>query len=101
MWVGGLTELMRIGAMAAAYDIPVVPHGSGAYSYHYLITQPYVQFGEYINISPGGDRLVPVFGDMFSGDPLPRDGAVVLGDVPGFGLTLNRDAVTLHRPFSA
>jgi L-rhamnonate dehydratase len=99
MWVGGLTELMRIGAMAAAYDIPVVPHGSGAYSYHYLITQPTVQFGEYVNMSPGGDVLVPLFGDMFSGDPLPQDGAVVVGDAPGFGLTLNRDAVTLQRPF--
>jgi L-rhamnonate dehydratase len=27
MWMGGLTELIKVAAMAAAYDIPVVPHG--------------------------------------------------------------------------
>ncbi len=29
-WCGGLTELRRIGALAAAYDIPVIPHGGGS-----------------------------------------------------------------------
>ena len=101
MWVGGLTELMRIGAMASAYDIPVVPHGSGAYSYHYVITQPHTPFCEYVNMSPHGDALVPVFGDMFAGDPLPSGGSVTVSDAPGFGLTLNRDAVKLDRPFVA
>ena len=85
--------------MAVAYDIPAVPHGSGAYVYHYLITLPYVLSGEYVNMSPGGDALVPLFGDMFTGDPLPHNGAIRLDDSPSFGLTLNRDAVTLHRPF--
>ena len=33
-WLGGLTEARRVVAMAAAYDIPVVPHGSSIYSYH-------------------------------------------------------------------
>jgi L-rhamnonate dehydratase len=100
MWVGGLTELMRIGAMAAAYDIPVVPHGSGAYSYHYVITQAHTPFCEYVNMSQNGDKLVPLFGTMFSGDPLPENGAVKLGDEPGFGLTLNRSELKLERPFN-
>ena len=100
MWVGGLTELMRIGAMAAAYDIPIVPHGSGAYSYHYVVTQPHTHFCEYVNMSANGDQLIPLFGDMFDGDPLPVDGTVTINDAPGFGLTLNRSAVTLERPFT-
>ena len=33
-WLGGLTEARRITAMAAAYDILVIPHGSSVYSYH-------------------------------------------------------------------
>jgi L-alanine-DL-glutamate epimerase-like enolase superfamily enzyme len=33
MWVGGMTELLKVSAMAAAYDLPVVPHASGPYSY--------------------------------------------------------------------
>jgi L-alanine-DL-glutamate epimerase-like enolase superfamily enzyme len=32
MWVGGMTELLKVAAMAAAYDLPVVPHASGPYS---------------------------------------------------------------------
>ena len=28
-WCGGLTELIKIGHLAAAYDIPVIPHGGG------------------------------------------------------------------------
>ena len=28
-WTGGLTELRKIAALAAAYDIPVIPHGGG------------------------------------------------------------------------
>jgi len=28
-WCGGLTELRKIGALAAAYDIPVICHGGG------------------------------------------------------------------------
>ena len=39
MWVGGLTETLRIAAHAAAYDTPVVPHGSGPYSYHFIASQ--------------------------------------------------------------
>jgi len=27
-WVGGITECRRIVALAAAYDIPIVPHGA-------------------------------------------------------------------------
>jgi len=100
MWCGGITELIRIGAMASAYDIPVVPHGSGAYSYHYVITQPHTHFCEYVNMSATGDQLIPLFGDMFTGDPLPVNGVVTLTDAPGFGLTLNRSAVTLERPFA-
>ena len=99
MWVGGLTELLRIGAMANAYDIPVVPHGSGAYSYHYCITQPQVIFAEYINISPTGREVSPVFGTMFKNEKLPTNGSITLSDEPGFGLELDRTAVNLTRPF--
>ncbi|MCC5870670.1 MAG: L-rhamnonate dehydratase [Gammaproteobacteria bacterium] len=100
MWVGGLTELLRISAMAAAYDMPVVPHGSGAYSYHFVISQPHCPFCEYINTSPGADQILPVFGALFTNEVLPKNGAVRPTDDPGWGLKLNRDAVTLHRPYT-
>lgn len=98
MWCGGLTELMRIAALANSWDIPVVPHGSGAYSYHFSITQPQAHFAEFINISPDGRDVVPVFGGMFTDEPLPVNGRIALRDAPGFGLALDRAAVSLHRP---
>jgi hypothetical protein len=51
--LGGLTELIKVAAMAAAYDIPVVPHGSGPYSFQAIMTFPNSSFCEYI-VSPRG-----------------------------------------------
>lgn len=99
MWLGGLTEALRVSAMAAAYDIPVVPHGSGAYSYHFVMAQPHSTFCEYLISSPAGDTLEPVFGTLFDGEILPEGGRIHPGDAPGFGLTLNRDAAQLSRPY--
>ena len=91
MWCGGLTELLRISALAAAHDIPVVPHGSGAYSYHFVVTQPHVPFCEYLNPSPASDEVLPVFGGLFAEEPLPVQGRVTVPDRPGWGLDLAED----------
>jgi len=99
MWVGGLTEALRISAMAAAYDIPVVPHASGAYSYHFVYSQPQIPYSEYVNTSPAGDTIGPVFGTLFDGEDVPQDGKIRPSDRPGFGLTLRRDKVKLVRPY--
>jgi len=88
MWVGGLTELMRIAAHAAAYDTPVVPHGSGPYSYHFIASQTAPAFCEYVAASPDGQSIEPVFGTLFEGEALPQNGKVTLGSAPGFGMTL-------------
>lgn len=97
MWVGGLTEALRIGALAAAYDIEIVPHAGGVYSYHFAISQPQVPFVEYCITSADGIEVAPVFGDMFSGEPLPLNGSVVLTDAPGWGLSLDTGKVGLSR----
>ncbi|KAL8810277.1 MAG: hypothetical protein Q9223_006387 [Gallowayella weberi] len=94
MWVGGMTELLRISAMAAAYDIPVVPHASGSYSYHFVISQPNSPFQEYLANSPDGKSVQPVFGDLFVNEPIPSKGYLDVSelDKPGFGLELNPNA---------
>jgi L-rhamnonate dehydratase len=89
MWVGGLTELLRISAHAAAYDLPVVPHGSGPYSYHYVLSQTNAPFSEYVANSPDGTSVLPTFGALFTNEPVPVSGVVDIGDAPGFGLNLN------------
>ncbi|KAJ4212129.1 hypothetical protein NW759_011822 [Fusarium solani] len=91
MWLGGLTELLKVAAHAAAYDIPIVPHASGPYSYHFQISQPNTPFQEYLANSPDGKSVLPVFGDLFIDEPIPTKGFLTTADLdkPGFGLTLN------------
>ena len=100
MWAGGFSEALRIAALASAFDVTLVPHAGGIYSYHLAMTQPTVPFVEYCITSPKGDEITPVFGDMFEGEPLPLDGTISLSDAPGWGLRLRRDGVSL-RPFAA
>ncbi|KAF2677093.1 nucleotide-diphospho-sugar transferase [Lentithecium fluviatile CBS 122367] len=94
MWVGGMTELLKVAAMAAAYDIPVVPHASGPYSYHFVVSQANSPFQEYLANSPDGKSVLPVFGDLFINEPIPTKGYLEVSqlDRPGFGLELNPNA---------
>ena len=91
MWLGGLTELLKVAAMAAAYDIPVVPHASGPYSYHFVMSQPNTPFQEYLADSPDGRGVLPVFGNLFVDEPIPTKGFLTTADLdkPGFGLTIS------------
>ncbi len=72
----------------------------GAYSYHFVISQPHIPFSEYVNMSADGRSIEPVFGALFDGEDLPQDGKLAISDRPGFGLTL-RDGLKLTRPFPA
>jgi L-rhamnonate dehydratase len=58
-WCGGLTELRRIAAMAAAYDIPVIPHGGGARdSVHFIMATTNSPWAELFIPPPGGPKEV-------------------------------------------
>ncbi|QIW99095.1 hypothetical protein AMS68_004613 [Peltaster fructicola] len=94
MWLGGLTELLKVSAMASAYDIPVVPHASGPYSYHFVVTQANSPFQEYLANSPDGKSVLPVFGNLFSNEPIPINGYLDVSvlDRPGFGLEISPNA---------
>jgi len=99
-WVGGLTEARRIVAMASAYDLPVIPHGSSVFSYHLQYAFTNCPLAEFLVMSPAADRVVPLFGELFRDEPLPRDGYVKLTDAPGWGVELN-DKLDLIRPFES
>lgn len=91
MWLGGMTELLKVSSMAAAYDIPVVPHASGPYSYHFVVSQSNSPFQEYLANSPDGKSVLPVFGNLFLNEPIPSKGYLDVSalDLPGFGLEIN------------
>jgi len=98
-WVGGLTEAKRIVAMASAYDIPVIPHGSSVYSYHLQYAFTNCPMAEYLVMSPNADKIDPLFGKLFLDEPLPKDGYLELDPTKfGFGVTLNPE-VKLVRPY--
>jgi L-rhamnonate dehydratase len=88
-WCGGLTAVRRIAAMAKVYDIPVIPHGSGVYNYHFVQSNLNSPFAEFLSVADG-TTVRPIF-DAILGEPLPQNGHVTLGDAPGFGVELNRD----------
>ena len=80
--------------MASAYDIPVVPHASGPYSYHFVVSQTNSPFQEYLANSPDGKSVMPVFGNLFTNEPIPKNGYLDVSelDKPGFGLEINPNA---------
>ncbi|KAF8603513.1 enolase C-terminal domain-like protein [Ceratobasidium sp. AG-I] len=94
MWCGGLTELLRITSLASAYDVDVVCHGSGPYSYHFAVSQSNTPFTEIICNAPDGKSVKPVFGNLFTNEVMPINGRIELEklDAPGFGLELNPNA---------
>jgi L-rhamnonate dehydratase len=100
LFCGGITEARRIVAMAAAYDLPVIPHGSSVFSYHLVAAFPNCPMAEFLMMSPNADRIVPVLGGLFTNEPLPADGHISLPDRPGFGVELN-PALELRRPHPA
>lgn len=58
-WCGGLTEMRRIGALAAAYDIPVIPHGGGLNeAVHFITATTNAPWAELFMPPPGGPREV-------------------------------------------
>ncbi len=101
-WCGGVTELIKISALADAHSALVVPHGSSVYSYHFVITRQNSPFAEFLMMHPVPDQVVPMFTPLLLDEPVPVNGrmkASVL-DKPGFGVRLNPD-VKLHRPYAA
>jgi L-rhamnonate dehydratase len=97
-WCGGLTELLRIAALADEYSVPVVPHGSSVYSYHFLASRPQTPFAEFLMMHPDATEVVPMFAPLLVDEPVPVNGRMRVPDRPGFGVELNRD-LPLERPY--
>lgn len=99
-WCGGLTELLKISALADAYGVMTIPHGSSVYSYHFVATRQNSPFAEFLMMAPQADRIVPMFHPLLLDEPLPENGRIRTSalDRPGFGVRLNPDC-QLHRPY--
>lgn len=98
-WCGGMTELVRISALADAHGVLVVPHGSSVYSYHFVTTRHNSPFAEFLMMAPQADRVVPMFDPLLLDEPVPSGGRMKVPDTPGFGVRLN-PAVRTERPYT-
>ena len=85
-WAGGLSELVKICALASAYDLPVIPHGhSVPTSVHLIASQP-------ANVCPLLEYLIKwnQIHQFFLKYPVkPEGGFVSLSERPGMGLELD------------
>lgn len=99
MWMGGPTEFARVVAQARAQAVAVVPHGCGVYGYYMAMAFDHINLAEFMMMSEQADRIEPNFGTLFKHEPLPDAGYIKLPETPGFGLELNREGLTLVRPY--
>jgi len=97
-WCGGITELIKIAALADAHGALVVPHGSSVYSYHFVITRQNSPFAEFLMMHPDATEVVPMFSPLLLDEPVPTDGRLKVPDRPGFGVRLNPEC-DLVRPY--
>jgi len=84
---GGVSELKKIAAMASAHNLPVIPHGVGAPTYHFIMATPNSPRAEFVDIFAQGGR------PLLKGDAQPKNGFVELSDAPGFGYDLDEEVM--------
>jgi D-arabinonate dehydratase len=91
-FVGGVTEFMKVAALAQAHDLPVAPHGNPELHVHLAAALPNALLVEVARVA--GDSLWDLF--------FPRrvrlvDGCVTPSDEPGFGIELDEEALAACR----
>ena len=93
-WVGGLTALVKICAIAEAADIAVIPHGGGntPYGQHACYALPAIPWTECFVATPPG--VSPAEGAGLPGAAVPRDGRMKPSPAPGFGVEITLDDVS-------
>jgi L-rhamnonate dehydratase len=86
-WCGGMTELRRIGALAAAYDIPVIPHGGGlSEAVHFIMATTNAPWAELFMPAPGGPKEVyELWAEQYNVSKGPEGVYMRPPDRPGFG----------------
>ncbi|MBN9660362.1 MAG: L-rhamnonate dehydratase [Acidobacteria bacterium] len=87
-WCGGLTEARKIAALAAAYDIPVIPHGGGTTQdgLHFIMATTNSPWAEMFLPAPGGPpEVYKRFEEDFRVTRGPDGIYTAPSDRPGFG----------------
>ncbi|MCU1583843.1 MAG: Mandelate racemase/muconate lactonizing enzyme C-terminal domain protein [Microbacteriaceae bacterium] len=89
-WCGGVTELVRICALAETFGVPVIPHGHGLHAaLHVVASQSPVACPkvEYLV------RSMPNRHHFEASPPTPEGGSFALPTGPGFGIRLDESKI--------
>ena len=90
--MGGVTEFVKVAALASAHDLPIAPHGKQEVHIHLAAAIPNGLILEYYAAA-----FDPMHGRVFE-EPLEvADGHVIAPDRPGFGFTPNFGALAGYR----
>jgi L-alanine-DL-glutamate epimerase-like enolase superfamily enzyme len=92
---GGITETIKICALAEAAGLPVVPHSNEAHNLHVTFSRPahVCPVVEYFpNVEP--DTGNELFWKVFEGLPEAADGVLRMSGRPGLGITVNQEVVS-------
>ena len=82
-WCGGLTEIRRVVAMAAAENLPVIPHrGGSAYALPLVLASPNCPLAESFGTGEPENELLAAVSSRF------ENGRYFGSDKPGFGHSL-------------
>ena len=90
--MGGITEFMKVAALAQAHDLPVAPHGNQDVHVHLVSAVPNGLTVEYYS-----DSTDPMWGSMFKHTLEVKDGHVSPPDRPGLGIEPNEEALAPYR----
>ncbi|HEU0156666.1 MAG TPA: mandelate racemase/muconate lactonizing enzyme family protein [Stellaceae bacterium] len=91
---GGFTEALRVAQLAEQLGVIVAPHTAPELHGHIVLAMPRCAFGVE---SHGGPEEDPLAFGLFQDHPQLRDGHLILGDQPGFGLEVDWGFVEKHR----
>jgi L-alanine-DL-glutamate epimerase-like enolase superfamily enzyme len=84
---GGITEWMKVAAMAEAWNLPIASHCVHDVSAHVIAAIPNGLIVEYM----------PWWDVIYREPPRVKDGCIKIPDRPGLGLELDADAIKKYR----
>ena len=85
---GGFTQCVKVAALAAAFNVPIV--NGGAWPFHNMHLQAGVANGSLVELHY---LAVELCKQIYTDLPNAKDGFLTLPEAPGLGFELNRDAV--------
>ncbi|MGH3164483.1 MAG: enolase C-terminal domain-like protein [Trebonia sp.] len=93
-WCGGVTELVRICALAETFGVPVIPHGHGLHAALHVVAS------QSPGVCPMAEYLMRVMPERYHFElspPVPAGGHFELPARPGFGIELDPAKIDSRR----